>query len=360
MDRRAFLMTTAAAGTGAMLGVGCGGTEHAVGEVMTVDGPISPNQMGFTLTHEHVLVDFIGAEQVSPDRYDRDEAFGKIVPHLQQAKELGCATFVECTPSYIGKDVRLLQRLSTASGLQILTNVGYYGAADDKYVPAHAYDESAEQLAHRWVREWEEGIDGTDVRPGFIKVGVDGTSLSEIDRKLVVAAAKTHRRTGLLILSHTGYATPAVEQIEIVKAEGIHPSAWVWTHAQNEKDNAEHEKAARQGAWIAFDGLHRSELDRDEGPGLPGQRTALARRGLVPSGRAGRRQLPPPRRHVHDGATRAEGERVHQRGDPHADGCEPAACLRDRGARDVVATERWRVDRLSERVRRELVKRGSS
>jgi phosphotriesterase-related protein len=263
MDRRAFLMTTAAAGTGAMLGVGCGGTEHAVGEVMTVDGPISPNQMGFTLTHEHVLVDFIGAEQVSPDRYDRDEAFGKIVPHLQQAKELGCATFVECTPSYIGKDVRLLQRLSTASGLQILTNVGYYGAADDKYVPAHAYDESAEQLAHRWVREWEEGIDGTDVRPGFIKVGVDGTSLSEIDRKLVVAAAKTHRRTGLLILSHTGYATPAVEQIEIVKAEGIHPSAWVWTHAQNEKDNAEHEKAARQGAWIAFDGLHRSELDRD-------------------------------------------------------------------------------------------------
>jgi phosphotriesterase-related protein len=262
MDRRAFLMTTAAAGAGAMLGVGWGRTERAMGEVMTVNGPISPSQMGFTLTHEHVLVDFIGAEQASPDRYDRDEAFGKILPHLQHVKELGCVTFVECTPSYIGRDVRLLERLSAASGLQILTNVGYYGAADDKFVPAHAYDESAEQLAQRWTREWELGIDGTDVRPGFIKIGVDPTSLSEIDRKLVVAAAKTHRRTGLLILSHTAYATPAMEQLEILEREGIHPSAWVWTHAQNENDNAAHEKAARQGAWIAFDGLNRSELDR--------------------------------------------------------------------------------------------------
>jgi phosphotriesterase-related protein len=236
-----------------------------MGKVMTVRGPIEPSEMGFTLTHEHVLVDFIGADQVTPDRYDPDEALATILPHLKRARDLGCRTLVECTPSFLGKDARLLKRLSEATGVHILTNTGYYGAANDKYVPKHAYDESPGRLADRWVKEWEEGIDGTEVRPGFIKIGVDRASLSEIDRKLVEAAAITHKRTGLLILSHTGYAEPAMEEIATLKAAGVHPAAWVWTHAQNETDNGDHERAAKEGAWIAFDGLSKSRVERDLG-----------------------------------------------------------------------------------------------
>jgi phosphotriesterase-related protein len=230
---------------------------------MTVKGPIAADSMGLTLTHEHVLVDFIGADKITAERYDRDRAFERILPYLERARDLGCQTFVECTPSYIGRDPALLKRLSEATSLNILTNTGYYGAADDKFVPRHAYYEAAQQLADRWVKEWEAGIGGTDVRPGFIKVGVDRGSLTEIDRKLVVAAAKTHTKTGLLILSHTGDATAAMEQIAILKTEGVHPSAWVWTHAQNEQNNDDHERAVQEGAWIAFDGLHKDRLDRD-------------------------------------------------------------------------------------------------
>ncbi|MBT6143854.1 MAG: phosphotriesterase, partial [Gemmatimonadetes bacterium] len=203
-------------------------------EVMTVAGPIRPDQMGLTLTHEHVLVDFIGADKVSPNRYDADHAFARILPHLQRVKELGCDTFVECTPSFIGKDVRLLRRLSDATGLHIITNVGYYGAAQDKFLPAHAFEESAEQLADRWTGEWESGIDGTGVRPGFIKIGVDLTALSAVDQKLVLAATITHKRTGLTIMSHTAVATPAMEQIGILLDQEVHPAAWIWTHAHKE------------------------------------------------------------------------------------------------------------------------------
>lgn len=150
---------------------------------MTVMGLIDPSDMGFALTHEHVSVDFIGADQVSKDRYSEDAAFKKILPYLQQAEALGRETFVECTPSYLGKDAALVKRLSKATGLHMLTNTGYYGAANDKFVPAHAYDESEDELSDRWVMEWEKGIDGTSVRPGFIKIGVDRESLSEIDEK---------------------------------------------------------------------------------------------------------------------------------------------------------------------------------
>ena len=156
MNRREFLKTSVLISGAAVVSpsVFAQGKMDMTGKVMTVTGPIDPADMGFVLTHEHVLVDFIGADKVSKDRYDEDDAYEVILPYLKQAKELGCETFVECSPSYLGKDPVLLKRLSDATGVQMLTNTGYYGAANDKYVPAHAYEESADQLSDRWVKEW--------------------------------------------------------------------------------------------------------------------------------------------------------------------------------------------------------------
>ena len=79
MDRRDFLKTSALAGaaiaTGAHRLEGADSMIRHEGKVVTVNGPIAPSELGFTLPHEHVLVDFIGADKVSPDRYDSDEAF---------------------------------------------------------------------------------------------------------------------------------------------------------------------------------------------------------------------------------------------------------------------------------------------
>jgi phosphotriesterase-related protein len=232
---------------------------NVTGKIMTATGAVDPEALGFVLTHEHILVDFIGADRVSKNRYDPDAAFKVILPYLEQAKALGCQTFVECTPSYLGKDAALVKRLAEATGLHMLTNTGYYGAADDKYLPAHAYEETADTLSVRWVREWKEGIEDTGVKPGFIKIGVDRTSLSEIDEKLVRAAARTHLKTGLTIMSHTGLAIPAHEEIAVLKEEGVSARAWIWAHAQNEKDNDAHKRAAEAGAWIAFDGVNANE-----------------------------------------------------------------------------------------------------
>ena len=92
-------------------------------------------------------------------------------------------------------------------------------------------------------------------RPRFIKIGVNRGPLDEIDRKLVRAAAITSRETGLTIASHTGDGAAAVEQLEIVTAERVSPAKFVWVHAQNERDHDLHEKVARAGAWVEFDGI---------------------------------------------------------------------------------------------------------
>lgn len=278
MRRRSFLTTLAAAGGAAPLlrGPSAEAAAPDQGQILTVRGKLAPAEMGTTLVHEHVLVDFVGADRVSRSRYDADEVFRLVLPHLRDLRARGCQTFVEATPAYIGRDPLLLRRLSEASGLQILTNTGYYGAANDRYLPAHALAESPRQLADRWTREFRQGIEGTAIRPGFLKTGVDAGPLSVIDRKLVEAAALCHLDTGLTIAVHTGDGRAAADIQDAIRGTGVSPAAWIWVHAHLEKDPARWERLARQGTWIELDGLAPESLDAHvEGV------VELSRRGLL-------------------------------------------------------------------------------
>ena len=224
------------------------------GIIMTVNGPVASDKMGTTLMHEHVLVDFSGT--FSTDRrWDTDTVTAHVLPYLLELKQYNCQAYIECTPSYLGKDPELLKRLSDESGLHILTNTGYYGVGNNRSVPPYAHTDTAEELAGRWIDEWVNGIGTTGIKPGFIKIGVDAGPLSEMHRKLITAAAKAHLITGLVIMSHTGPSIPAFEQIAILQKEGVSPEAFIWTHAQADNDPETHIKAARLGAWVALDGI---------------------------------------------------------------------------------------------------------
>src|SRR5262249_25127003 len=99
--------------------------ERPASVVHTVRGPLDPARLGVTLMHEHVLVDFIGADKLQPGRYSPDEVFQVALPYLRALRSKGCDTLVECTPSFLGRDPLLLRRLSQAGGLNLLTNTGY-------------------------------------------------------------------------------------------------------------------------------------------------------------------------------------------------------------------------------------------
>lgn len=223
--------------------------------IESVTGPRAAHELEIVLPHEHILVDFIGAEAATRDRYDPDEVARVALPHLRRIREQGIGTVFECTPAYLGRDPRLLKRLAEESGLILVTNTGYYAANGGKHLPAHARTESADELAARWIAEARDGIDGTGIKPGFIKIGVDAGPLDAIGRTLIQAAARTHRATGLTIAAHTGDGRAAMDQLDVLTEEGVDPSAWIWVHAQSEKDVALHRRAAERGAWVEFDGL---------------------------------------------------------------------------------------------------------
>jgi phosphotriesterase-related protein len=228
--------------------------------IISVTGNIPSSKTGVSLSHEHLLVDFIGAEKYSHSRWNEEEAFNKILPYLIEVKQAGVKTFFDCTPNYLGRDAKLLVRLSQASEINIVTNTGLYGGSDNKYLPSYAFTETAEELSQRWITEFEKGIDGTSVRPGLIKISVNPGTLTDISKKLITAAALTHKATGLTIASHTGPAIPALEQLDILKQEGVRPNAFIWVHAQNEKQHQNFIVFARLGGWVSLDGVNEENI----------------------------------------------------------------------------------------------------
>jgi phosphotriesterase-related protein len=230
--------------------------------IMTVLGPIPASNLGLTLSHEHVLVDFIGADSSGYHRWNRQKVVDKVLPYLQEIQEYGVSAFMECTPAFVGRDPWILQNLSQKTGMHLLTNTGYYGANGNHYIPAGFYELSAEELSQVWVDEFEKGIDGSGVRPGFIKIAVDrDDTLSADHLKIITAAALAHRKTGLVIASHTGPDAPAFAQIAVLQSHDVDPSNFIWVHAQGGSLEG-NINAAQMGSWISLDNVN---LNRETG-----------------------------------------------------------------------------------------------
>lgn len=258
LNRREFISKLALATTAAAA-LGAGANPRPGPFVQTVVGPIAAKDLGFTLVHEHVLCDFVGADKTGRERWQVDEVVRTMTPYLVRVKERGVTGFIDCTPAYIGRDPRILKRLARETGLHIVTNTGYYGGAGDKFVPRHAYDESADQLADRWVREWEDGIEDTGVKPGFIKIGVDEATgnpprLSDIDAKIVRASARASRRTGLAVTCHTGGGPAGLAATILFGEEKADPARFIVAHSDGHGSDI-NLKVAERGAWVSYDAI---------------------------------------------------------------------------------------------------------
>ena len=241
-----------------VLGFSC---DKSSGVIMTVTGPIPASEIGPTLQHEHILVDFIGADSTGYHRWDKQEVVDRALPFLEELKALGCQTFFDCTPAYVGRDPEILRQLAQKTGLQIVTNTGFYGARNNIYLPSRAFTATAERLAEEWIAEAQNGIEGSGIRPGFIKISVDANdSLSEIHAKLIRAAALTHRETGLAIMSHTGPDEPAFDQLAVLEEMEVPADAFIWTHAQGGTPEG-WIKAAKMGAWVSLDNVNVDNLE---------------------------------------------------------------------------------------------------
>jgi phosphotriesterase-related protein len=206
------------------------------------------------------MVDFVGAQKTSRDRWNPEEVIARMQPYLLAAKQSGVRGFIDCTPAYVGRDPHILKTLALNTGLHILTNTGYYGDAEGRYLPASAHSETAAQIADRWLAEWHHGIEDTGVRPGFIKIRVDGlvadrSHLSEMDGKLLAAAAASSRKTQMAVTCHSPGPSGLSAALRFA-AEGGDSGKFIVAHCDDNGFEL-NGKIIAAGSWVSIDGIGR-------------------------------------------------------------------------------------------------------
>lgn len=228
------------------------GTNDYIAWFQTVEGPMTAPGEGVLLPHEHLFTDLRGPTVNGYGQADPEDVSRVMTPLMVDAKNHGVALLIECTGIGVGRNVPVIQRLSRESGLPVVIPTGVYGRAN--FAPPEHRAMTEDALTELFTRELREGIEGTGVKAGFLKIATSDSSMTALEEKFLRAAGRAARTTGASIASHTVRGAVAKRQADIL--ESISPSIrFVWVHAQAERDRKWHRDLAARGIFIEFDSL---------------------------------------------------------------------------------------------------------
>jgi phosphotriesterase-related protein len=250
--------------------------------VMTVSGPIPPERLGFTLPHEHTGIHLWHIEK-RWDYWELTPDEDLILEELQDFRRRGGATLVDLTLEGVGRDPHRLRRLAGATGLNIVMGCGWYRGA---HYPAEALIDrrSVDELAADMVKEFEDGVGVTGIRPGIIgEIGTDKPWVSALEERVHRAAARASVATGMAITTHGVQSTVGLAQLRIFTDEGVDPSRVVIGHADSHHDIDFYLEVLATGANLQFDFLgHRFGSEESLEPRLVETIVELLERGFAP------------------------------------------------------------------------------
>jgi len=238
--------------------------------VNSVLGPLDTDDLGFTLTHEHLFTASAGIQRTFPELFgDFDRLTEQVALSLNEAKEGGVKTIVDLSTMDLGRDIRFIKQMSERTGVQIIAATGIW-----RDIPRALWTRSPDEIAALFVREIEVGIEGTGIKAGIIKVANDMggvTREGEIDLR---AAARAAQQTGVRISTHT-YAPERVgeQQVAIFEDEGFDLNRVYIGHSNDTTDLDYLLGLVRRGVWL---GLDRHQTSVPIGPDWEGRTQTLA------------------------------------------------------------------------------------
>jgi phosphotriesterase-related protein len=237
--------------------------------VQTLRGPIDTAKLGFTLSHEHICASSAGMWQAWPQLFGgRAQFIRTAVDQLKQAKDEGVDSFVDVTTFDLGRDIRLMEEIAGKSEIQVIAATGHW-LDESNSMSAR----TVEELTDFFLREINEGIEGTDIKAGVIKVA-SGNTLTPFSEKVLRAAARASKASGVPLTTHSPAAVRMGEKhAEIFESEGVAPSRVCIGHSDNSE--ADYQMAlARRGYYLGMDQLPRGGPATAGTPGAaPGQPT---------------------------------------------------------------------------------------
>lgn len=240
--------------------------------VETTAGPVAASELGRTLVHEHLLTVSEVVRTERPHLADHAAEEEAALTQVRKAQEHGVRTWVDPAVMNLGRDAALAKRVGDATGVHLVLATGAYVYES---LPRYFRFRDGSALSDAFVHDHEHGIQGTPVKPGFLKCAVDEHGITEDVEKVLRAVADAHQRTGLPVMSHCrlggvalgpeGPIPPSDEeraraleqtlrQIAILKDEGGVPAEAIQLAHVGDCDSLDAiEKVLETGVWIGLD-----------------------------------------------------------------------------------------------------------
>jgi phosphotriesterase-related protein len=229
--------------------------------VETVSGPIDAGELGNTLIHEHLRTRDEAvheqwpsagtAKEDPPHAVAPGDDFDVAVREANAALALGVKTICDPTAMFLGRDIQFMRGVSEQTGLQVVPCTGIYTY---DHLPQFLLNRDPDQIADLFIGDIEQGIQGTEIKAGFIKVAADEPGVTENVEKVHRAAARASVRTGAPIMAHSRPASnTGPRQIEIFLEEGVEPAKIQMAHTGDTTDLDYIERVLETGVWIGLD-----------------------------------------------------------------------------------------------------------
>ncbi|MFF2138987.1 phosphotriesterase [Streptomyces sp. NPDC058193] len=228
----------------------------------TVTGELSASSVrGPVLAHEHLVLDLDRRGDRAAVLHPEHHAAAVTAELATLREESGLALVVELTCRGMGRDVRALAEISRDSGVAVVAATGWY------YEPFHTPEIDAgdvEQLTGVLVREIEDGIAGTGIRPGVLgEIGSHGDVPTASEAKVLRAGARAALATGLSVATHAQLGRGGPAQLELLTGEGLPAHRVSIGHQDLLDDHGVHRELAAEGAYVAFDTVGKSSYQDD-------------------------------------------------------------------------------------------------
>ena len=219
--------------------------------VETVHGPIDVDALGRTLIHEHFRTTDEATRFQFPHLYDEDAEWDAATADANGVKGHGITTVVDPGAMFLHRDAAFSKRVADESGVQVVLATGIYTY---DHLPQALLSRDEDQLADIFVYEIENGIQGTGIKPAFIKCAADEPGVTPNVEKVHRAAARASNRTGKPIMAHSRPASgTGPEQMRIFADEGVDPSKVQVAHTGDTDDLEYIERLLETGCWIGLD-----------------------------------------------------------------------------------------------------------
>ena len=257
------------------------------GKIMTVLGPIDPDEIGVTHMHEHMIIDFLTVSENAQQSHAKAFAEGGkavnwedpislsnyyavrrnpfllkeamqlvdadlITAAVQEFKDAGGSCIVEVTPIGVGRNPRVLKQIATKTGVKVVMGTSFYVR---DFHPPEIAKMTEDQVADLFAAELEKGAGDPPIRAGIIgEIGLVWPVHPE-ERKVLRAAAKAQRRTGMCLSIHPGRNTAApLDAVATVVSAGGDPKRTIICHLDRTLfDIKDYFELAKTGCYLEFD-----------------------------------------------------------------------------------------------------------